>query len=351
MIKPKNLLIVRTDRLGDVVLSLPLARVVKENFPNCKITFLVRNYTKDLLYNHPFIDDIIILKEESNKILIKENISIIKKYGFDTSIIVYPTFQTALIIFLSKIKYRIGTGYRWYSFLFNKRMYEHRKFAEKHELEFNINLLKIFGIKKDIDKENVKFDLIVDETAKEKIEEKLNNNVKPGNKIIVIHPGSGGSSVDLPIEKFKVLIKLLKEIPEIQIILTGAKSEIELCNELKLYDGIINLAGKLELKGLIALIDRSKIFIANSTGPIHIAAALNKFTIGFYPKILACSPQRWGPYSSKSFVFMPKIDCESCTTEQCAELNCMNSIAMDEVLVEIKKMLKNSENNGDLNVE
>ncbi len=351
MIEPKNLLIVRTDRLGDVVLSLPLARVVKENFPNCKITFLVRNYTKDLLYNHPFIDDIIILKEESNKILINENISNIKKYRFDTSVIVYPTFQTSLIIFLSKIKYRIGTGYRWYSFLFNKKVYEHRKYAEKHELEFNINLLKIFGIKKDVNKENVKFDLVVDNSAKLKIDEILNkNDLKPGKKIIIIHPGSGGSSVDLPVEKFKVLINKLKEIPEVQIILTGAQSEVGICNELKLYDEIINLAGKLGLKELIALIDRAKIFIANSTGPIHIAAALNKYTIGFYPKVLACSPQRWGPYSRKSFIFMPKINCENCTTEQCAELNCMNSIEMDEVYSEIKKMLMNAENNGDLNV-
>ncbi len=352
MIKPKNLLIVRTDRLGDVVLSLPLARVVKENFPDCRITFLVRNYTKDLLYRHPFIDNVIELREKEGKLLLNENISIIKKFNFDTSVIVYPTFQTSLIIFLSRIKYRIGTGYRWYSFLFNKKVYEHRKFAEKHELEFNINLLQIFGIKKDVNKENVKFDLIVDNDAQVKIDKLLNNNnVKLDEKIIIIHPGSGGSSVDLPVEKFNSLITMLKEIPDVRIILTGAESEVKLCNELKLYDEIINLAGKLKLKELIALVDRSKIFIANSTGPIHIAAALNKFTIGFYPKVLACSPQRWGPYSNKSFVFMPKIDCKNCTTEQCAELNCMNSIEMEDVLDQIKKMLVKSENNGDLNVE
>ncbi len=138
MIKPKNLLIVRTDRIGDVVLSLPLAELVKNNYPDCKVTFLIREYTKDVVSNHPFIDEIIVLKEKEGKILINENVKQIAEKKFDAAIIVYPTFQTSLIIYLSKIKNRIGTGYRWYSFLFNNKVYEHRKFAEKHELEFNV---------------------------------------------------------------------------------------------------------------------------------------------------------------------------------------------------------------------
>ena len=56
MIAPKNLLLIRTDRIGDVILSLPLAELVKRHFPNCKVTYLLRNYTKCLAQNHPFID-------------------------------------------------------------------------------------------------------------------------------------------------------------------------------------------------------------------------------------------------------------------------------------------------------
>ena len=100
MIKPKNLLIVRTDRIGDVILSLPLAGIIKKHFPECKVTFLVRDYTKELVANHPFIDNIITLKEDNGKVSIKNNVEEIKKYNFDSSIIVYPTFATALIIFL-----------------------------------------------------------------------------------------------------------------------------------------------------------------------------------------------------------------------------------------------------------
>lgn len=214
MINPQNLLIVRTDRIGDVILSLPLAEIIKKYYPNCKITFLVRNYTKDILEKHPFIDRTIILQEENKKISILKNVEIIKNLKFDSTIIVYPTFQTSLIIFLSGIKNRIGTGYRWYSIMFNNKIYEHRKFAEKHELEYNVNLLKAFGIDEKVNQDNVNFNLIINKKSAEKIQNLFEEyGINNDKSIIIIHPGSGGSAVDFPVYKFKELVKeLLNEI-------------------------------------------------------------------------------------------------------------------------------------------
>jgi heptosyltransferase-3 len=341
MIKPKNLLIVRTDRIGDVILSLPLAGIVKKHFPECKVTFMVKHYTKELVLNHPFIDNIIILEEENGKIPVLSNIKKIKSFGFDSSIIVYPTFITALIIFLSGIKIRIGTGYRWYSWLFNRKIYQHRKYAEQHELEFNINLLKTLEIEEKISPSNVEFKLNADEDIKNRVLNFISENgIEIGKPLLIIHPGSGGSSVDLPKEKFIELIKMIEDKTRFQIILTGSKQEKDLCNQLVISNNIKNFAGELNLSELISLIDISEIFISNSTGPIHIAAALNKHTIGFYPKILACSAKRWGPYSYKTIIFSPEIDCKNCTREQCAMLDCMSSIQMNKVFFEIEKIHK-----------
>lgn len=341
MIKPKNLLIVRTDRIGDVVLSLPLASIIKKHLPDCKITFLVRQYTKALVVNHPFIDNIILLDEKNGKISLASNIKKISNNNFDSAVIVYPTFVTALIIFLSRIKNRIGTGYRWYSFLFNQKIYEHRKYAEKHELEYNINLLTKFGIKEEVNQGNIRFDLVPDSESLKKIEKILSDSeINTDEPLIIIHPGSGGSSVDLPQEKFKLLTeKIANELTE-NIILTGSPSEKELCENLKVKSGILNLVGKLNLSELIALINKSSIFIGNSTGPIHIAAALGKYTIGFYPRIPACSEQRWGPYTNKKIIFSPKIKCSSCTRKQCTILDCMNSIEVNDIFFETEKIYK-----------
>ncbi len=335
---PKNILIVRTDRIGDVVLSLPMAAIIKKHFPDCKVTFLLRHYTKPLAENNPFIDDVITLKEENGKPSVGKNIALLK-IKFDACVVVHPTYAISLILFLSNIKTRIGTGYRWYSFFFNKRIYEHRKYGEKHELEYNVRLLQQLGINERVNEENVSFGISPSQTTKEKIK---NDLIKFGidfsKKIIIVHPGSGGSAVDLPIEKMKRIVSELSD-GQFEILITGTAAEKELCQSLVFNRSTINLAGNYNLSELIALIDYSDLMIANSTGPIHIAAALGKNVIGFYPKFTAASPKRWGPYTTKRKIFLPAIDCNNCTRSQCERLNCMDSISVDEVAAAAKMFL------------
>ncbi len=341
MINPRNILIVRTDRIGDVVLSLPMAELIKKHYPGCKITFLLRNYTESLAADHPYIDEILLIKQNNGEVSVNENIKLIKEKKFDTSILVYPTFKSALILFLSGIQNRIGTGYRWYSFLFNNKIYEHRKYAEKHELEFNVNLLTKLGIKEEINKKNVSFNLQVNKQAEKKVDKILKERgiIPAAKPLIIIHPGSGGSAIDLPIPKFSRLVSKIGSGLNSLIVITGSREEYDICSEAA-ADKAYNLAGLFNLSELTALISKADLFISNSTGPIHIAAALGIPTIGFYPKILSCSAERWGPYSEKSRVFKPKIDCSNCTREQCERLNCMNSIEVDEIFDTIKKIVK-----------
>lgn len=340
MIKPENLLIVRTDRIGDVVLTLPLAEVIKKHFPDCKVTFLVRDYTRSLVENHPFIDKVLILQELNGKIPIRNNKINISREKFDSCVVVYPTFTLALIIYLSRIKNIIGTGYRWYSFLFNHKVFQHRKYAEMHELEFNLKLLEIFGIQEKVERGKVNFNLNVRENKK--INEYIDQNLNKSKSIIIIHPGSGGSAVDLPIENFIELIQMLDKRNDVEIIITGSEAEKKLCNMLVVSERIHNLAGKYNLSELTDLINKADLFISNSTGPIHIAAAFGKNIIGFYPNLLQCSAKRWGPYSEKSVVFTPKNECSDCRREQCKNQNCMNSIDMKEVYSVILKKLNKS---------
>jgi heptosyltransferase-3 len=340
MIEPKNILIVRTDRIGDVVLSLPLPGLIKKKYPSCKVAFLTKEYTKSLVEEHPQIDSTIQLFENYKKIFFWRNVKEIKKHNFDSCVVVYPTFKIALIIFLSGIKHRVGTGYRWYSFLFNHKFYEHRKFAQYHELEHNVHLLKFFNIEEIPDRKNINFKLQVNKLSEEKVEQVLsqfqfNNNLP----IIIFHPGSGGSAVDLPVSKMKELIDLTVKNLQVKIIITGTPEEKKICEELSADNNVLNLAGLFNLGELVALINKADLMVANSTGPIHIAAALKKHIIGFYPKIKVCSPERWGPYSEKSFIFQPEINCNNCTREQCERLDCMNSININEVFKKIESVL------------
>lgn len=346
---PKNILIVRTDRIGDVVLSLPVVSVIKEYYPDCKVNFLIREYTKSITEANPLIDQSIIIKEENGKFRIFENVRMLKKYDFDVVIILYPTFILTLIMFLAGIKKRIGTGYRLYSFLFTDKIYEHRKDAKKHELEYNFSLLSRIGINFRPGINNVKFNLNLSDSSLNKIDMLLEaNNIHPEDRFVIIHPGSGGSAVDLPVDKFKEIIKKLSD-SDIYIILTGNKNEKKMCDELTINEKVKNFAGLLTLEELLALISKSLLLVANSTGPLHIAAALGKQTFGFYPKIKSCSAQRWGPYTDKRFIYEPELNCRDCNRKQCEKLNCMNFININNVIIDIKNFLDNIMENKNVN--
>jgi ADP-heptose:LPS heptosyltransferase len=336
---PKNLLIIRTDRIGDVVLSLPLAGLVKKHYPGTKVSFMVKSYTKALVENHPFINDVIILEESSGKVPFRVNQKIVSAGNYDSAVLVYPTLKTALILFFSGIADRIGTGYRWYSFMFNRKVYTHRKYAAKHELEFNVELLKKFGINEKLTPGNAEFGLKADSIVKQQILEEIKKaGIGFDKPIVIIHPGSGGSAVDYPIDKMQELTKLIDSDLDVDIIITGGTGEENLCGKLLVSPKIVSFAGKLNLSEMIALIDLSDIFVSNSTGPIHIAAALGKYTVGFYPNLLACSAKRWEPYTDKKVIFVPENDCDDCDREQCGSQDCMSSINPSRVLLEIRNI-------------
>jgi ADP-heptose:LPS heptosyltransferase len=344
MINPKNILIVRTDRIGDVVLTLPMAKILKNVYPDSKVTFLVRDYTKALPESNQFIDETILLPSSNNSLDFFELYSLLKLRKFDTAIMVYPRFSITLAVFLAGIKQRIGSGYRFFSFLFTDKIYEHRRSGDKHELEYNLNLLKPFRID-NVDKESVSFDIQVNSETEHKVDKILQYQKIPfDKKIIIIHPGSGGSSIDLPISKFISLSNRLAQELDCSIVITGSKYEVETCNRFINGKNQYNLAGLLTLEELTAMIMKSEILIANSTGPIHIAAALGKNVVGFYPKINECSVERWGPFTKKKLIYSPTIGCTNCTRKQCEQLDCMNSINIDEVFSGIAEILNEAKN-------
>ncbi len=338
--KIEKILIIRTDRIGDLTLTLPMAAEIKKQLPNSKVYFLVKKYTAPLVKLNKYIDEVI---EVDNLSFIKL-VSLLKKEKFDVVFHVYPRTNFAFATFISFIKIRVGTGYRWYSFLFNKKVFEHRKSGDKHELEYNFSLLEKININVNPNANSVDFSIQpLDKDVKAIKQAFAENGIESEKPTIIVHPGSGGSAIDLSIEKMKELISLLAQSLKFNIVLTGSEAEKELCESLTVSKNVLNFSGKFNLTELVALISQSDLLIANSTGPIHLAAALNKYTVGFYPKFNECSAKRWGPYTSKRFIFEPELDCNNCNRKQCEKLNCMNYININKVLDTITKIFYSRE--------
>lgn len=100
----------------------------------------------------------------------------------------------------------------------------------------------------------------------------------------------------------------------------------------------------MPLKVLAAFLGNAELFVSNSTGPLHIAAATGTPVIAFYPPILACSPRRWGPLSDRKAVFMAdNVVCPRCKGGPCQGNDCMDQIKVGEVLNAARNLISRKE--------
>jgi len=333
----KKILLIRTDRIGDVVLSLPMLPLLKKEFPNASISVMVRSYTKELVEHHSDISEVMLWDEKKS---VFDYVKTLKEKHFDLAILPYPRFNLAVITFLSNIAIRVGTGYRWYSFLFNKKIYEHRKDAKRHEVEYNLNLLKAVGIEFN---GTPQFQFSIHSDAKIKVEEILSTDgITSSTKFVVLHAGSGGSARDWKIERFAELGDILQTREGIRVVLTGGKNEVHLVASLesKMKTKPLNYTGMFSLQELGALFLKASVFVANSTGPLHIASIVGTPVVAFYPPIVQCSAMRWGPYTSKKKVFTASNEqCKLCKGGSCQSNICMDQISVEQVVSGIKELM------------
>jgi len=334
----RKFLVVRTDRIGDVVLSLPVPEAIKRRYPNSQVSMMVSSYTKDLLTNNPWVDEIITDDEAGFKGMLKLAKSLRSK-RFDIAVLLRPTLRLAVLLFLSGIKVRIGTGYRAYQFLFNHKIYQHRKTIEKHELQYNLGMLAPVGISCEEMMPRI-YLLPEEEIFSRRIFDNL--NIKKDDIKIVIHPGSGDSSLNYPLEKFALLADKLIEGFSAKVILTGDKKELKLSERIKgiMRNQLFDLSGKTDLRGLCSLLKEADLLISNSTGPMHMAAALGTPVVALFSPLFVASPKRWGPWGERHQVILPPVNtCYRCELRKCPHFNCLEKIDPDEIISRVKKIL------------
>ena len=340
----RRILLIRTDRIGDVVLTTPMISLLHQEYPEAKLYFLIREYTAPLLKHHRYLDEIIIYDPNGKHQGIRGHLRlsrILKEQEIDLAFLFYPTFRLALALRFAGIKCRVGMGYRWYSFLLNKRIFEHRKFGLKHELEYNLTLLKNF-ITDFPTPDQIKFDFQIDETLKN-LQCRILRENDLNDGYLIVHPGSGGSAPNLPPQMFSRIIEYLTGKIKHPIFLVGSESEKPLINEIAKYtkySPFIKISGDWDLESYMAMIAGSRLFISNSTGPLHIARVFDIPLIAFYCPAIPCSPRRWGPYNRIQSVLQPDIEpCKTGNPRKCPHGNCLESIKWEDIRILLDKRL------------
>lgn len=338
-----NVLVVRTDRLGDVLLTLPICGVLRREMPELRIGMLVRCYVAPLLKGNPLIDVVIEYDEEGDGLVPMHTlVDRVAAQKFDAAVVARPTPRIAWLLARARIPVRVGTGFRLYSPLFTHRVMDHRSTAERHELEYNARLLAPLGVKAPDRIPQPVYGVAPSTAAQSFVSCVLRSlGIGPDRDVVVLHPATGGSSRDWPPERFRDLSLMLSCRPNTTVAVSGTPADERVIRKMLVGAGnsAILLAGMFDLDQLAALIKRASLFVANSTGPLHLAAALGTPVIGLYPPVKVMSARRWGPYSSNAIVFTGRgpDDCSRCSRGgPCA---CMESITVDEVYAAASRIL------------
>ena len=340
----KNILVIRLDRIGDMVMTTPIFRALKEKWPEAQITVLANPANKNIVINNPFIDCILVYDRENEHKSLDNRLSFfrdIRKSEFDLVIDPYLDYElnTSFITRIVGSKYRLGFEFAGREFFYNIR-YASNTFPvstdKKHMIDYNLGLIGCIGVK--ANKKQPEIFLSADEKENaSRILERV--GVDPENRIIGIHPGGNYESQRWPVERFAAISDFLIASYGIKVILFGGLDERSLLSRFK--DCAVSkpiILEDLNLREFISVVNYCNLFLCNNSGPLHIATSLNIPTVSTMGPTI---PFHWWPRGDNHIVLRKDLDCSPCKKGICETHECMELITTDEFLAAVTSQLKN----------
>lgn len=319
-----RILISRTDSIGDVMLTLPMAGYLKLKHPNSEIVFIGKTYTEPVVNCSKNVDSF--LNWDKLKELAEHDlVAALKSLNADVIYFALPNRQLAKACKSAGINARVGVSRRWFHWLYcNQRPSFSRRKSNLHEAQLNLKLIKELTQSEPISKEEIIsfYGFKAPDLSNNKVV------IKSDCKKVILHAKSQGSAVEWGLENFNSLAKSLAS-KNVAIFFTGTEGEGELIRkEVNFSGNVFDLTGKMSLNELIAFIAECDVLVAASTGPLHIAAALGVGALGLYSSKRPIHPGRWAPIGKKANYLVTQTD------EQA-----LSEISVDQVKAEVLRLI------------
>ena len=286
---PKKILIIQTAFLGDLILSLPLIKIVKKSLPDVKVDVLCIPFTSEIIKNDPRINEIIKYDKRGKDKGVsgfKRIVNTVRNNNYDAIISPHRSFRSSLISFLSRCKFTVSFDTSAGAYLYK---YKVKYLNDVHEIVRDLSLLKPmsdhFNIKFNIEQKVLLPELFTSENDISKIDKILKENVPEQNfKKLVIAPGTIWNTKRYPEEYFAELCKELSD-ENVKIFLIGSKKDIEISKLIKDTSGnknVIDLTGSLSITESTELISRCDLLITNDSAPLHIGSSVKTQTFAIF---------------------------------------------------------------------
>jgi ADP-heptose:LPS heptosyltransferase len=318
----KRIIISRTDNLGDVILTLPVAGYLKKTISGSEIYFIGKKYTESVIRQCTYIDHFLDREE------ILKNPSLLASVKADTILFVYPDQELAALAKRFKIPNRVATAHRVFNWFYCNRLVNFSRLnSELHESQLNFKLLSPFRLKTNPD-----FAQLMANYGLKAVPKDFGHLLDPTKFNLIIHPKSKGNAREWGLANYQSLIRQLPS-EHFCFFITGLKDEENSIKkempELLTTEGVHNLMGQFSLEELGAFINKVDGLVASSTGVLHLAAALGKFSVGLFPPLKPIHPGRWGPIGKQASHFVADKACSDCRkSSDCA---CMRLITVSQV--------------------
>lgn len=285
-----NILVVRTDKLGDFITALPAMYVLKKRNPTNKIIACIAPLNEALALSCDFIDEVIV---EDGKSGIFKFVKKLKDAKIDVSITLFSNTRVAVAQFLARIPKRIAPATKIAQIFYTDRIKQRRSEVKMAEFEYNLELTK--ALFPDINLEYKK-PLLEFRDAKKVYEVFcVKNDIK--KEVVAFHVGFGGSSdANWNLDEYEILIREVLKQEKYQVVLTFGPDELELYEEMQNRLMGEDVVFYLSLDGLVyfaKLISNFKLFVSTSTGTYHLASLVATPTMTFFADSLFASAKRW----------------------------------------------------------
>lgn len=320
-----KILVITLSNVGDVILTTPVIKILKENFPHSSLSVMCSERVSELFDSDPIIDKVIIYNKF---ITLKEKIKLVLKLRKKKYDIVLDLRHTLFPLFL-------GAKY-------NNSVFKIRENSNIHKRDFHLNDLNELNLNLNIDKKLPY--LYISDNIRKKVKGILEKNMLEENDYIVVSPGGGSGAKLWPKENFLKLCNLIKKNYGYKILLVGDKEDKKITKwiyeKINPEAKIIDMAGKTTLLPLAGIVKNSKLLITNDSGVLHIGSAVRTPIIAIFGPT---NEQNYGPLGDKTKVIKKDFNCRPCIYASCGNYQpCLSYIDPSTVYKEVQEFF-NSE--------
>ena len=331
---PKRILVIRLDRIGDVVLSTPVVQALRQKFPHAFIAMMVRRACRDLVQGNPYLNEVILYDKEVEHRGIWSTIRFarsLRRYEFDAALVLHPSNRSHWIPRLAGIPVRIGYD-RKSPWLLTHRLPHRKQEGARHEALYCLDMLRVFGIEANDPRPHVP----IQAAANSRIETLLAEaSVDPSARLVAIHPSASCVSKRWMPQRFAEVADRLIAQQGARICLIADEPGAMYAHQVAqaTRHPALNLAGQLSLAELAALLRHCRLLISNDSGPVHIAAAVGTPVVDIFGRNQrGLSPQRWKALGDGHVVLHKEVGCVTCLAAECdIGFLCLTELSADEV--------------------